>query len=66
MAEDNDLCDLIQQTAQGPASVTIDGNTTVAQKITDQIEADRYLASKNAMKSGRGVRFAKLVPHGAQ
>ena len=66
MAEDNDLSEAISETAKGPASVSIDGNTTVAQKITDQIEADRYLASKNAMKAGRGVRFAKLVPHGAQ
>jgi len=66
MATESDLSETISDTAKGPSSVTIDGNTTVAQKITDQIEADRYLASKNAMKSGRGVRFAKLVPHGAQ
>jgi len=66
MAEDNDLSETISETAKGPSSVTIDGNTTVAQKIADQIDADRYLASKKAMKAGRGIRFAKLVPHGAQ
>jgi len=35
-------------------------------KLTEQIEADRYLASKAAAKSkSRGLRFNKLVPPGA-
>jgi len=64
---DNDLSDAISETAKGPSRLAIDGNSTVAQKITDLIEADRYLASKKAMKkSCRGIRFANLVPHGAQ
>ncbi|MFV0442868.1 MAG: hypothetical protein ACK5Q5_04770 [Planctomycetaceae bacterium] len=33
--------------------------------LKEQIEADRYLASKNAAKSkSRGLRFSKLVPPG--
>jgi hypothetical protein len=34
--------------------------------LTDQIAADRYLASKKAAKSkGLGLRVSKLVPPGA-
>jgi len=34
-------------------------------KLAEQIEADRYLASKEAMQSKkRGLRFNKLVPPG--
>ena len=33
--------------------------------LMDQIEADRYLASKKAAKKGLGVRLVKLVPPGA-
>ena len=33
--------------------------------LKDQIEADRYLASKEAMASkSPGVRFAKILPPG--
>jgi hypothetical protein len=36
-------------------------------KLTDQIEADRYLASKQAAKSKRrGLVFNKIVPPGAE
>jgi hypothetical protein len=35
-------------------------------KLAEQIEADRYLASKEAAKKpNRGLRFNKLVPPGA-
>jgi len=33
--------------------------------LKDQIEADRYLASKEAAKRGLGVKRSKLVPPGA-
>ncbi|MGE0375345.1 MAG: hypothetical protein AB7I48_11625 [Planctomycetaceae bacterium] len=35
--------------------------------LTEQIEADRYLASKQAANSKpRGLRLSRLVPPGAQ
>lgn len=64
--EDSDLSQAIQQTAAGPASVTIDGNTATAQDVLKQIAADRYLASKAAVKlRHRGLRFNKCSGTGA-
>jgi hypothetical protein len=33
--------------------------------LAEQVEADRYLNSKQAMKKGRGFRMTKLSPPGA-
>lgn len=50
----------------GVASATVDGQTVTAIPIQDQIAADRYLASKAAVKNrNRGFRMAKIVPPGA-
>ena len=62
----DDLDDTIQQNAQGPARVSGDAGSVEQHKLPDQIEADRYLASKKAAKSkSRGLAFNKLVPPGA-
>ena len=59
------LEEVIRQNAQGPAKVTGDAGSIEQHKITDVIEADRYLASKKAVdKTKRGLRFNKLVPPG--
>ncbi len=55
----------IREAAQQPAEVSVDGQTVKQQPLPDQIEADRYLASKDAAKKGLGVRMAKVVPPGA-
>lgn len=58
--------DAIEETAKGPAQVSIDGNTMTAQKIADQIAADRYLAAQQAASRNHfGLRFVKLQPPGA-
>jgi len=57
--------DAIRETAQQPAEVSVDGQTVKQQPLPDQIEADRYLASKEAAKKGLGVRMTKVVPPGA-
>jgi hypothetical protein len=63
MAED--LESTIRQNAQGPAKAAGDAGSVEQHKLTDQIEADRYLASKEGVKSKkRGLRFNKLVPPG--
>ena len=62
----DDLDDTIQQNAQGPARVSGDAGSVEQHKLPDQIEADRYLASKKAAKSkSRGLVINKLVPPGA-
>ena len=62
----DDLNDKIRENAEGPAKAAGDAGSIEQHKLTDQIEADKYLASKAATQSkSRGLRFNKLVPPGA-
>lgn len=64
MADDLDTA--IRENAEGPAKASGDAGSVEQHRLTEQIEADRYLASKEAAKSKqRGLRFNKLVPPGA-
>ena len=64
MAED--LKDAIRKNAEGPAKAAGDAGSVEQHKLSEQIEADKYLASKEAVKSKRrGLQFNKLVPPGA-
>ena len=63
MAED--LAETICTNAEGPKRARGDSGEMEQHSLTDQIAADRYLNSKQAMKSGLGVRLSKLVPPGA-
>ena len=59
------LEDKIRENAEGPAKAAGDAGSVEQHKLTDQIGADKYLASKEATKSKRrGLRFNKLVPPG--
>jgi len=61
----DDLEDEIRKNAEGPAKVSGDAGSVEQHKLTDQIEADKYLASKEAAQSKkRGLRFNKFVPPG--
>ena len=56
----------IRDNAQGPAEAHGDSGGVKQHPLKDQIEADRFLASKQAVNSkGRGVRFSKIAPPGA-
>jgi hypothetical protein len=60
-----DLKDSIRDNAQGPAKAAGDAGSVEQHKLSDQIEADKYLASKEAAKTKRrGLQFNKLVPPG--
>jgi len=62
----NDLDQNIRDNATGPAKATGDSGSVEQHKLRDQVEADRYLESKKATRrKGVGVKFAKLVPPGA-
>lgn len=62
----DDLDQAIRDNAAGPAKATGDAGSVEQHKLTEQIEADRYLQSKAAAQSKqRGLRFNKLVPPGA-
>jgi hypothetical protein len=62
----DDLKDTIRENAEGPKRATGDSGSMEQHSLKDQIEADRYLNSKQAAKArGLGLRMSKLVPPGA-
>lgn len=63
MAEE--LEQTIRDNAQGPKRAQGDSGSVEQHDLKDQIEADRYLSSKEAAKKGLGVRRTKVVPPGA-
>ena len=62
----DNLQETIRENAAGPAKVAGDAGSVQQHKLTEQIAADKHLASKQAVaKASRGLRFNKLVPPGA-
>ncbi len=58
--------DALREAARQPAKASVDGQSVEQHPLKDQIEADRYLASKAAArKPGLGIKFAKIVPPGS-
>ena len=59
----------IAETASGPKRVRTDAGEVEAQDVASMIEADKYLAGKNAATGSgtntrRGLRLNKLIPPG--
>ena len=61
----DDLGTTISENAMSPKRAQGDSGSVEQHDLKDQIEADRYLASKEAAKKGLGVRMVKVVPPGA-
>ena len=61
----DDLENTIRNNAEGPRRARGDSGEMEQHNLSEQIEADRYLNSKQAVKNGLGVRKSKLVPPGA-
>ena len=56
----------IDENAKAPRTVQADGVSTTEHPLPDQVEADRFLASKDAVKTPwRGLRVNKISPPGA-
>ncbi|WP_417849406.1 hypothetical protein [Thalassoglobus sp.] len=63
----DNLEESIRDNAAGPAEAHGDSGGMKQHSLKDQIEVDRYLASKRAMrKKRRGVRLSQITPPGAQ
>ncbi|MGD9692377.1 MAG: hypothetical protein AB7R63_13140 [Phycisphaerales bacterium] len=61
-----DLEQSIADNAAGPRRAQGDSGSVEQHSLTDQIEADRYLASKAASKRpDRGLRMSRIAPPGA-
>lgn len=59
------LSDAILQNARGPKKVEGDVGEVTQHSLKDQIEADKYVASKKATrKSPFGLRMTKIDPDG--
>jgi len=57
--------DKISEVAQGPAKASGDAGAVEQQNLKDLIEADKYLAQKNAAKvKGLGIKQVQLIPPG--
>ena len=62
---DTTIEEAIRDNAAGPKKAQGDSGAVEQHSIPEQIEADRYLASKEASKQGLGIRMTKVVPPGA-
>jgi hypothetical protein len=66
MAQPETIADAIEQTAKGPKRVQVSNQSVEQQSIDEQIQADQYLAAKQAAaKPHFGLRFTKIIPPGA-
>ncbi len=62
---ESQLNDQIRNNASGPAKASGDAGSIEQHKLSEQIAADKHLASKDAVNhKSRGLRFNKLVPPG--
>jgi len=63
--DDSDAID-IEAAAVSARQVQVDGMMVTERTVSELIEADRYLKSRDAVSSThRGLRFNKLSPPGA-
>jgi len=66
MPDPENLDETIRENAKGPKRAKGDSSEMEQHSLKEQIEADKYLASKQAVKSKKqGLRFTKLVPPGS-
>ena len=66
MSEHEKLTETIARNATAPKSAEVDGQRVEQHSLKDQIEADKYLASKDAVKKhGSGLKFSKMCHSGA-
>lgn len=63
----DDLSEKINQAAQAPKSVTVDGTSVQQQSIDDLIKAEQFRATKAATANSRsmGLRFIRVIPPGS-
>jgi len=60
------LDNTIKTNAEGPAKASGDAGSVEQHSLTDQIAADKHLASKKAARAkGLGIKLLKLSPSGS-
>ena len=58
------LRNVIRENAAGPKRVQGDSGSMEQHSLQDQIAADKYLASKEAVRRGIGIKTVKISPDG--
>jgi hypothetical protein len=61
----DEIQNTLEQNAVGPKRVKGDSGEVEQHSLKEQIEADRYLASKKATRKGFAVRISKMKASGA-
>ncbi len=62
----DNLQETIRESAKAPAKASGDAGSVEQHNLTEQIAADKYLSSRDAVaQKNRGLRFNKLVPPGS-
>ena|GEM_PF-219126 len=64
LSNDINLEETIRENASGPKRAQGDSGSIEQHSLKDQIDADKYLASKKAVKHGIGIKNVKISPDG--
>jgi len=64
MSSDTTLENAIRENAAGPKRAQGDSGSLEQHSLQDQIAADKYLASKEAVRHGIGIKNVKISPDG--
>lgn len=64
MSSELNLEEAIRENASGPKRVQADSGSVEQHSLKDQIEADKFLASKEALRRGIGIKNVKISPDG--
>jgi hypothetical protein len=61
----NENDEKLRENMNSPKSAEIDGQKIEQHSLKEQIELDRYLESKKALRRGLGLRIAKMKAGGS-
>lgn len=53
------------ENANSPKSAEVDGQRVEQHPLKEQIELDRYMSGKQALRKGVGIKIAKMVAGGS-
>ena len=59
------LDDVIRENAKGPKRAKGDSGEVEQHGLKDQIDADRYLRSRDAARVGLGIKRTRVIPPGS-
>lgn len=61
----NENDEKLRENMNSPKSAEIDGQKVEQHPLKEQIEADRYMSAKNALRKGVGIKITKMKAGGS-